>query len=137
MNVTGNASSYQVTGKPVLENNGVKLTELGIVSDTDSSLYGYHIFYAVENGTSDTISVGLEYNFLSINGYMTDFSDIDGDIPAGKTGILCIDIYTEAAESAESAGITSVDDIKEIEFLLCVRDENYNDILEENVKSAR
>lgn len=134
MNVTGNASSYQVTGKTVLENNGVKLTELGIVSDTDSSLYGYHIFYAVENGTSDTISVGLEYNSLSINGYMTDFSDIDGDIPAGKTGILCIDIYTEAAESA---GITSVDDIKEIEFLLCVRDENYNDILEENVKSAR
>lgn len=55
VNVTGNASSYQVTGKPVLENNGVKLTELGIVSDTDSFLYGYHIFYEVENGTSDTI----------------------------------------------------------------------------------
>ncbi len=51
----------------------MKLTELGIVSDTDSSLYGYHIFYAVENGTSDTISAGLEYNSLSINGYMTDY----------------------------------------------------------------
>ncbi|MCD8019806.1 MAG: hypothetical protein LUF92_09580 [Clostridiales bacterium] len=132
--VSENGTSYSVSGTPVLESNGVTLTEIGIVPDEDSSLYAYQIFYIVENGTSDTINAGCDYDSLSINGYMVDFYDFCGNIPAGMTGLLRIDLYED---DVEDIGISSVDDIEEIEFVFTATDEQYNEIVEETVLSEK
>ncbi len=133
--VTDNPSSYKVTGRPIVDSNGIKLTEIGIVTDEDSySSYAYHIFYAVENGTSDMVNVDCDYDSLSINGYMMDFYDYNGGTPAGMTGLLRIDLDKD---DIESSGITTAEDIKEIEFLLKVKDDHYNKVLEEKVVTQK
>lgn len=135
VNLSENPSFYEVSGTPILESNGIKLTELGIVKEEKNYSYdGYHIFYAVENETQALVYAECDYDSLSINDYMIDFYDFSGATPAGMTGLLRIDLHRD---DAEEAGITSVEDITKIEFLFKVKDNNYNKIVEETIVSEK
>ncbi len=129
--MSNTVTEYAVTGNALLESSGITVTEIGSVSDEDSDL---HLFYAVKNDTAAAIAPECDYNSLSINGFMVDFYDFAGIIPAGMTGLLRIDIDQE---DLESAGISSSDDITEIEYKFTAMDEEYNDVVNEKITATK
>ncbi|MDO4650898.1 MAG: hypothetical protein Q4B26_19855 [Eubacteriales bacterium] len=135
VNISADPSSYEVSGIPLVDKNEIKLTEIGIVEDKSSySSFSYHIIYAVENRTSDSVMAQCEYGSLSINDYMIDFYDFSGKTPSGKTGLLIVDLYED---DIEEAGISSVEDIEKIDITFRVNDKHYERLLEETVTESK
>ena len=120
--ISGSGATPEIADKEVYNENGVRLSFGKILKDEYDHV---NIILLAENNSSDEVDLDVDYGSLSLNGTMTGFIAYSLDLEPGSKGILCIEI---SKYELEDAGISGTDDIKEAEFRLEIRDENYHEI---------
>lgn len=85
----------------------------------------------VENNSDTELRFEVEYDSLSINDTLTDFTAYTLHLQPGKVGILDIEI---SGYTLEDADFSNPEDVKNAEFKLNITDANYHDIDEAVVK---
>ena len=78
-----------------------------------------------ENNSDKDISITDEYNSFSANGFMMNCSFYGQTIPAGKSVIMEIYLWSMYIDDSN---ISCADDIEDFEITLRIRDDNYKDI---------
>ncbi|MDE6724392.1 MAG: hypothetical protein K2J79_02205 [Ruminiclostridium sp.] len=129
ISLPGKDASFNNSGVEVYNKNGMKIIFKGFAKDHYSYNDDLHALFIAENTSGKEISINNEYNSMSINGYMVDYSYYGSDVSAGANSILDMRIDDDSLASNK---INSEDDIEEFEVSLKLRDDGYNDI--DNVK---
>lgn len=113
------------TGDELYNENGIRIISKGLFEDTLSYIDDIHMCLLIENSSPEKVSIDGSYNSLSVNGFMTDFYSRGWKVPSGKYAFADITIR---ASSLEDNGITSIEDITEIEITFDIKDEDYDAI---------
>lgn len=125
ISLPGKDATFNNSGVEVYNKNGMKIVFKGFAKDHYSYNDDLHALFIAENSSGKEISINNEYNSMSINGYMVDYSYYSSDIYAG--GNLILDMRIDE-DSLASNKIGGEDDIEEFEVSLKLRDDGYKDI---------
>lgn len=113
-------------GIEVYNEGGIRVLSKKLAEDGNGALSALLL---VENTSGQTVTAGVGYDSLSIGGVMNDFTCSDRNIPNGGKAALVINL-----RDLEENGITSVENITDLEFQLQIRNEaNYQTIAEPKV----
>lgn len=117
--------SYDPSGEELYTENGVRIVCKGLAPDDFEYSDDIHILLLVENGSGQPLTFAVEYNSVSINGYMTDFICYSRAAAPGGSGVLDVELM---GSSLEKNGIAGMEDITEVELTFEIRDENYKTV---------
>ncbi len=125
--IPGADASYSDAGDLAYSGNEIRIVAKGIVPDSLSYSDDIHVLFLVENGSPSDVNVDVGYDTLSVNGYMTSFIAFGGEIPAGWSRVMDVELM---GYSLEENGIGEVADIADVEMTFEIRDRNYKTIAE-------
>lgn len=114
-------SDFMSTGKEILNNDYVRIIFKGFTKSYDDLI----MYLICENKTGDMIQLSDDYDSLSINDMMTDYSYFGNDIAAGSCGVMEIRLYDEALKKNK---ISSEDDIEKLEITLKILNDSYDEL---------
>lgn len=122
---------FKVEGTEVFNSDGIRVVSKGIVEDPDEYADYVNIILLVENTTDERVRFNVAYNSLSVNGFMMDEVSDPMDVLSGKAAFF--DMWIKE-EELEDNGISAIEDITEVEFLMEVRNDDYDMVAESTVK---
>lgn len=114
-------NSFDKSGKTVYEENGIKIISKGVADDSHEYIDDKHIILLIENSTQQNLDFDIEYDSLSINGYMTEFIAFGSEVPAGKCGFIDVRIYENDLSE------NSITKFENAEMTFEIRTEDYDD----------
>lgn len=122
--------NLDTSGTEIYNEKEVKIIYKGVVEDSGELSDDTHLVLAVENNSGDSISVGNVYKSLSVNGYMINALCSPVKVPGGGKGFfdIALDEY-----DIEEAGLEGIDEVKEAEITLEIKDANEEKIDEVTV----
>ena len=126
VNVSDSSAPFDKTGIEAYNNDGMCLVFKGFIEDPSEYRDDIHALFIVENSAGEERYVNVDYDSLSINGFMTDFTCYSRTLLDGEFAILDIEITDEL-------DIDDFSDITELEFKLEIRDEDYIQVSEPTV----
>ena len=126
VNVSDSSAPFDKTGIEAYNNDGMCLVFKGFIEDPSGYSDDIHALFIVENSAGKERYVNVDYDSLSINGFMTDFTCYSRTLLDGEFAILDIEITDEL-------DIDDFSDITELEFKLEIRDEDYIQVSEPTV----
>lgn len=126
VNVSDSSAPFDKTGIEAYNNDGMCLVFKGFIEDPSDYRDDIHALFIVENSAGEERYVNVDYDSLSINGFMTDFTCYSRTLLDGEFAILDIEITDEL-------DIDDFSDITELEFKLEIRDEDYIQVSEPTV----
>ncbi len=118
-------TTFNPDGTEIYNKNSVRIISKGFFGgeyDSDEDLY---LILIAVNSSGKALSVTDEYDSLSVNGYMSDYSFYEDTIAPGNATALKIRLD---GDSLKDSKIESVDDIQNVELTIKVRDEDYNEL---------
>ena len=118
VNVSDSSAPFDKTGIEAYNNDGMCLVFKGFIEDPSDYRDDIHALFIVENSAGEERYVNVDYDSLSINGFMTDFTCYSRTLLDGEFAMLDIEITDEL-------DIDDFSDITELEFKLEIRDEDY------------
>lgn len=118
-------AKYRNDGEPVYSEGGIRILHMDTVPDAWASSSDIHLFLLAENGTEQAVRFDVDYDTISVNGYMADSICFGPTLAPGQSGI--IDVPLDGDSLAEN-GIESPEDIETIELTIELEDEHYNEI---------
>ncbi len=107
----------------VYNENDVRILYLGTVKDSQAYSDDMYIAFLVTNNAADDRRIDIEYNSLSVNGFMANSLDFDGTVKAGKTGLLILELMDPS-----KIHINAPDEIESIEFGFEIKDVKHHKI---------
>ncbi|MCD8117932.1 MAG: catabolite control protein A [Lachnospiraceae bacterium] len=111
------------TGTEIYSDEYVTLVSKGLVEDTYSNSDDIHLLILAKNNTDRDVYLRDEYDSLSVNGFMTDYSYYGATIPVGAYALLDVELdYDSLTEN----DIDSIEDIVEISFSTKIYDSDYS-----------
>ena len=125
--VPGRTATFDASGEEVYQQDGIRIIAKGFAEDPLSFSDDLHVLLLVENNTSGSLRFDVNYKSLSVNGYMTNFLCFSETVAPGSTGILDVELQSY---SLEDNGITSLDDISEVEMTIEIKNDSYKTIAE-------
>ncbi len=126
VNVSDSSAPFDKTGIEAYNNDGMCLVFKGFIEDPSEYRDDIHALFIVENSAGEERYVNVDYDSLSINGFMTDFTCYSRTLLDGEFAMLDIEITDEL-------DIDDFSDITELEFKLEIRDEDYIQVSEPTV----
>lgn len=126
VNVSDSSAPFDKTGIEAYNNDGMHLVFKGFIEDPSEYRDAIHALFIVENSAGEERYVNVDYDSLSINGFMTDFTCYSRTLLDGEFAMLDIEITDEL-------DIDDFSDITELEFKLEIRDEDYIQVSEPTV----
>ena len=126
VNVSDASAPFDKTGIEAYNNDGMCLVFKGFIEDPSEYRDDIHALFIVENSAGEERYVNVDYDSLSINGFMTDFTCYSRTLLDGEFAMLDIEITDEL-------DIDDFSDITELEFKLEIRDEDYIQVSEPTV----
>ena len=126
-----NVPMFKVEATEVFNSDGIRVVSKGIVEDPDEYADYVNIILLVENTTDERVRFNVAYNSLSVNGFMMDEVSDPMDVLSGKAAFF--DMWIKE-EELEDNGISAIEDITEVEFLMEVRNDDYDMVAESTVK---
>lgn len=126
VNVSDSSAPFDKTGIEAYNNDGMCLVFKGFIEDPSEYRDDIHALFIVENSAGKERYVNVDYDSLSINGFMTDFTCYSRTLLDGEFAMLDIEITDEL-------DIDDFSDITELEFKLEIRDEDYIQVSEPTV----
>lgn len=123
--LSDNSATNLNEGNVIYNKNGIKIIPRGVVNDEWESIDDLHLLFLIENNYSKQIRVDVKSNSLSVNGYMTDEITWGESIPKGNSGILDVEMQSSSLEKNK---ISKTSDVKNVELVLEIEDEDYNDV---------
>ena len=127
MVVSQSSASLDSSGMELYNENGIRFILKGMVEDPSKYSDNIHMLLLIENNYSEAIRIDDAYDSLSINSFMTDYYATSRDIPAGRYGVIDVEIR---GSSLGSNGITGIDDITEAEISFEIKDDNRKTVAE-------
>lgn len=121
----GGSVSYDASGDELYQEDGIRVVFKGLVPDSFELSDDIHILLLVENGVSETLSFDVDYDSVSVNGYMTDFLCYSRRAEAGGSVVLDVELTDS---SLEENGITGLEDITEVELTLEIKNDGYKTV---------
>lgn len=122
--------NLDTSGTEIYNEKEVKIIYKGVVEDSGELSDDTHLVLAVENNSGDSISVGDVYKSLSVNGYMINALCSPVKVPKGGKGFFDIALHDY---DIEEAGLEEIDEVKEAEITLEIKDGNEKKIDEVTV----
>ena len=126
VNVSDSSAPFDKTGIEAYNNDGMCLVFKGFIEDPSEYSDDIHALFIVENSAGEERYVNVDYDSLSINGFMTDFICYSQTLLDGEFTILDIEITDEL-------DIDDFSDITELEFELDSRDKDYSQVSEPTI----
>ena len=126
VNVSDSSAPFDKTGIEAYNNDGMCLVFKGFIEDPSEYRDDIHALFIVENSAGEERYVNVDYDSLSINGFMTDFTCYSRTLLDGEFAMLDIEITDEL-------DIDDFSDITELEFKLEIRDEDYIQVSEPTI----
>lgn len=120
--VPGSDVSYDASGEELYQEGGIRIVSKGLVLDPSEYSDDIHVLLLVENGTSQELTFDVDYDSVSVNGYMTRFTCYNRRAVPGGSAILDVELQER---SLEENGITSLEDITEVELTVEIRNDGY------------
>lgn len=109
-------SDSNLTGTELYYKNGISLTYKSNIIDTDKySSYGFKFILIVKNESDSTIRPSLDYNSLSINGFMVDYYTFGKEIGAGETTFMVVSVEKDSIEENMITSFTDAEFTFEID----------------------
>lgn len=129
-NISKSDIKLDTSGTEIYNANDVKILYKGVVENSDELSDDIHLVLAIENNSEDSISVGDIYDSLSVNGYMINALCSPVKVPKGGKGFFDIVLHDY---DIEEAGLEEIDEVKEAEITLEIKDGNEKKIDEVTV----
>jgi hypothetical protein len=132
VSITDTPSPLNTEGTVVYDDNGLQIISKGLYNS--DSIYYYsddtYLLFLVKNDSDEPLYLDVDYDTVSVNGYMTDFWCAYVQIPAGQYSILEVELD---ADSLTDAGIEQLSDITDLELTFEISDTDYNILAEPTV----
>jgi hypothetical protein len=132
VSITDTPSPLNTEGTVVYDDNGLQIISKGLYNS--DSIYYYsddtYLLFLVKNDSDEALCLDVDYDTVSVNGYMTDFWCAYVQIPAGQYSILEVELD---ADSLTDAGIEQLSDITDLELTFEISDTDYNILAEPTV----
>lgn len=123
--IPGSAVSYDASGEELYQEDGIRIVSKGLALDSFDLSDDIHVLLLVENGSSEKLSFDVDYNSVSVNGYMTSFLCYSRQVSAGGSAVLDTEL---TGYSLEDNGISSLEDITEVELTIEVKNGSYKTV---------
>lgn len=127
LTVPGSTSTYDSSGEEVYQENGIRIVSKGIMPDSSEYSDDIHLLFLVENNSQETLSFDVDYDSVSVNGYMTSFLNYSRTVAPGGGAIMDVELQDY---SLEENGITGPEDITEAELKFEIENGNYKTVAE-------
>lgn len=115
IDIPENDSIFDPSGEEIYSKDGIRIISKSIIEEKSSYSSYEHVLLLVENNSGKDIWISDEYDSLSVNGNMADYSFYSVSIRNGKIGLVDIELW---GDSLEEIQITSASDIKHIEVTI-------------------
>lgn len=125
--VPGRDTSLDTSGTELYQQDGIRIVAKGLAEDSFSYSDDIHLLLLVENSTSGSLRFDVDYQSLSVNGYMTSFLCFSKTVAPGGMGILDVELQSY---SLEDNGISGLEDITEVEMTVEIKNDSYRTIAE-------
>ena len=112
-------AAFDSNGAEIYSDNGLRIVSKTVLDDPSSYSSDLHVLLLAENTSGKTLTIKDEYNSLSVNGFMTDYSFYSKTRNDGQCAALEIRLW---GSSLEDNKIASADEVEEIELSLDIRD---------------
>lgn len=125
LEVSGRNASYDPSGEELYQEDGIRVVFKGVVKDSFEYSDDIHLLLLVENGSPERLTFDIDYDSVSVNGYMTDFLCYGQMVSSGGCGVLDVDL---TSSSLQENGITALEDIIVVELTVEARNDRYETV---------
>lgn len=122
---------FDSTGEEVYNSNGLRIVSKGIFNDDSKYSDDNHIILLFENNSQNNMIIDDEFNSMSVNGFMTDYSFYSVKLKAGENAVSDIRLW---GFGLEEIPVSNVSEITDVEFMISIKDD-YGSIAEDEVIS--
>lgn len=125
--ISSEAASFDNSGTELYNKNGIRIIYKGLVPDAFEYSDDVHVLLLVESNYSEEINVSVNYDSVSVNGFMTRFICYNENIAVGKNAILDVELQ---GSSLKESDVYSISDIADVEMAIEIRNKKYHTIEE-------
>lgn len=125
LTVPGGNASYDPSGEELYQEDGIHIVSKGLVPDSFELSDDIHLLLLAENSTNQVLDLDVDYDSISVNGYMTDFICYSRTVAPGGSGILDVELM---GSSLEENGITELESITEVELTVEAKNDSYQTV---------
>ncbi len=125
------AEDYAPTGKALLSQSGLKVYAGPIAESRWSYTSDMYALFFAENTGKQPLTLSIDSDSISVNGFMMDSYGEYAEIPAGATVLLKVSLDED---SLASAGVAATSDVSGLEMCISVRDAKHKTLAEETVQ---
>lgn len=104
--VPGGNASYDSSGEELYQEDGIHIVSKGLAADSFELSDDIHLLLPVENGTNQALTFDVDYDSISVNGYMTDFICYSITVAPGGSGVLDVELMGPALEEISEVELT-------------------------------
>lgn len=123
--VPGGNTDYDASGEELYQEDGIHIVSKGLAPDSFDLSDDIHLLLLVENDTNQALTFDVDYDSVSVDGYMTDFICYSRTVAPGGSGVLDVELM---GSSLEKNGIARLEDITEVELTIEARNDNYKTV---------
>lgn len=127
LSVPGGGTSFDPSGEELYQEDDIRVVAKKLVPDDFDLSDDVHLLLLVENGTSQALHFDVDYDSVSVNGYMTNFICYGMQAAPGGSAVLDLELMDS---SLEENGIDGLEDITEVEFTVEVKNDGYKTVAE-------
>ena len=109
VNISQETSVIDTSGTEVYNQDGLKIISKGIVEDSSEYSKNQHILLLAINDSEQPVKIDDIYDSVSVNGFMTDYYFHGQNLPAGKSGIVRIELTDASLEENKIESISEVE----------------------------
>lgn len=114
----------------VYEGEGITIYSLGLMEDKWAHSNDLHLYLLIKNNTNGLIRADVKDGSISIDGFVVDELSFGEYISSGKYGVLDVEVQ---GDSLEKNGFFDIEDIKDLEIQLEIKNENYRTIVQPKI----
>lgn len=130
IDIPGAESTFSMEGTEIYNGNGIRIVSKGVFADPSEYSDDLHILLVAENTSGKTLALHDVYDSLSINDYMATYSFYTTTMEDGSCVMIDILLW---GYGLEDINISEPSEVKTVEFLISIKDQNYKEIDEVTV----
>ena len=125
LTVPSGSASYDGSGEELYQEDGIHIVSKGLAPDSFELSDDIHLLLLVENGTNQALTFDIDYDSVSVNGFMTDFICYSRTVTPGGSGVLDVELM---GSSLEENGTAELESIEEVELTVEVKNDSYKTV---------
>lgn len=119
------SASYDGSGEELYQEDGIRIVSKGLAPDSFELSDDIHLLLLAENSTSEQLTFDVDYDSVSVDGYMTDFICYSRTVAPGSSSVLDVKLM---GSSLEKNGIETLENISEVELTVEARNDSYKTV---------